>query len=165
MWLLMEFPEITPTYILNAVQTGRVCQATKMSRYYNKLVGGVSCSNVEQIKISLLVYILEQVYKLDMTCFNDLPADSTHSYIRLFINHLTVECADCGINFSGFNSSASEAAVIAGGNAGTDPGEEQEIINEVEGDGINDQLNYILLEDGTYILLENDNGAHLMENN
>lgn len=162
----MEFPEITSDYIYSAVQTGRVCQASKVQRYYNKLVGGVSCSNIEQLKVTLLVYILEQVYKLDMTCFNDLPADSKYSYIRLFINYLSVECADCGITFSGFNSSASESTVIGGGGVtGTDPGEEEEIINEVEGDGVNDELNYILLEDGTYILLENDNGAHLMENN
>ena len=165
--LMLEYPEITSSTILAAVQSGRSCQATKMRKYYSKLVGGLSCSNMEQLKLSMLVYVLEQVYKLDMTCFNNTPADSDYSYLRHFINYLTVECADCITVFSGFNSSASTADIIAGGGGitGTDPGEEQEVINETEGDGINEQLNYILLEDGTYITLENETGYHLMENN
>lgn len=152
---MLEYPEITPEYILDAVETGRSCQATKMFKYYNKLVGGLFCSNAEQIKVSLLVYILEQIYKLDMTCFDVVPTDSKYSYVRNFINYLNVECADCGYRFTGLNSSASATDI---GLAITDTAAD---VPEV----VVDELNYILLEDATYITLEDESGSHLMENN
>lgn len=148
---MLEYPEITSNYILGAVQTARSCQATKVRKYYNKLVGGVVCSNAEQIKMSLLVYILEQVYKLDMTCFDTIPADSDISYIRSFINYMNVECADCGFTFSGQNSSASAADIGLP-------------INDVEEETPTAAgVNYILLEDSTQITLEDNSGSLLME--
>jgi len=147
MWLLMlEFPEITDDVLLGYVQSGRACHATKMNRYYKKLVGGLSCSNIDQIKLTLLMHILQETYKLDLTCFNSKPSDSDRSYLEIFINFLRVECADCGNAFT---------AVVA----------EETTENETEGDGVNDELNYILLENGTYITLEDESGSHLMENN
>lgn len=152
MWLLMlEYPEITPSYILGAVQTARSCQTAKMLKYYNKLVGGVTCSNAEQLKMALLVYILEQVYKLDMTCFDTIPTDSDISYLRSFINYMNVECADCGFTFTGQNSSASAADIGLP-------------INDIEPEvPVDDGLNYILLEDATEITIEDASGSLLME--
>jgi hypothetical protein len=152
MWLLMlEYPEITSDYILSAVQTARSCQTVKMTKYYNKLVGGVTCSNAEQLKMALLTYILEQVYKLDMTCFDTIPTDSTLSYIRSFINYMSVECADCGFSFSGQNSSASADDIGLP-------------INDIEPEvPADDGLNYILLEDSTEITIEDASGSLLME--
>lgn len=91
------------------------------------------------------MHVLESTYKLDMTCFSSIPNDSDRTYLELFVNFLTVECADCNNAYS--------APVV------------EAPVNETEGDGVNDELNYILLEDTTYINLENGNGAHLMENN
>lgn len=159
---MLEYPEITPNYLLNVVETGRSCQATKMGKYYSKVVGGVISSNIEQLKIALLVYILEQTHKLDLTCFDYIPEGSDISYLRNFINYLNVECADCGFTFTGYNSSASSTTI---GLPLTDTAEEATPVNDVEGDGINDALNYILLEDATYITLEDSSGSHLMENN
>lgn len=100
MWLLMLiYPEITEEYIFDAIYRGRGCYATKMLRYYRKLVGGLSCSNKEQIKLRLLMYLLEETYNTGITCFNNVPMDTDRKYIELFINHLNVECADCGNAF------------------------------------------------------------------
>jgi hypothetical protein len=152
---MLEYPEITSAYLFDAVETGRACQALKMRKYYAKLVGGVTCSNNEQLKVALLVFVVEQAYKLDLTCFDSIPVDSELSYLRNFINYLEVECADCGFRFSGFNSSASTETI---GLPIIDTAED--VIEEAA-----DELNYILLEDATYITLEDESGSHLMENN
>lgn len=143
---MLEFPEITDSVLLGYIQSGRACHATKMNRYYKKLVGGLTCSNIDQIKLTLLMYVLQETYKLDMTCFNTKPNGSDRTYLELFINFLRMECADCSNAF---------AAAVA----------EDTTVNETEGDGVNDELNYILLEDTTYITLEDETGSHLMENN
>lgn len=138
MWLLMlTYPEITEEYIFDAIYRGRTCYTTKMLKYYRKLVGGLTCSNNEQIKLRLLMYVLTETYETGITCFNSVPMDTERMYIELFINYLNVECADCGNAF--FPEATDEAAT---------------------------ELNYILLEaDGEELLLENGRGSHLMENN
>jgi len=166
MWLLMlEYPKIDSEYILEVVGRARLCQAAKMYKYYRKLVGGLTCSNIEQIKVTLLTYVLEQTYKLDLTCLNSIPSDQERTYAELFTNYLIVECSDCSGIFSGPLSSISETELINTGTPGGDENEGETTETNVEGDGVNDLLNYILLEDGTYITLENESGSHLMENN
>lgn len=152
---MLEYPEITSAYLFDVIETGRSCQSEKMVKYYKKLVGGVTCSNNEQLKVALLVFVLEQTYNLDLTCFNRIPTDSKLSYLQSFINYLYVECADCGFVFSGYNSSASTETI------GLPIIDTPEDVTEEA----SDELNYILLEDATYITLEDESGSHLMENN
>jgi hypothetical protein len=144
---MLEYPIIDSEYILEVVGRARLCQAAKMSKYYKKLVGGLTCSNIEQLKVTLLTYVLEKVYALDMTCLNEIPLDQERTYAELFTNYLLVECSDCTGLFAGPLDSTIETE------------------GDIEGDGVNDLLNYILLEDGTYITLEDESGSHLMENN
>lgn len=132
---MLEYPTITSQYLLAVVNQGRVCQATKVKKYYHKMVGGVDCSDLEQLKLTLLVYVLEQIYKLDMTCFEESPADTTLSYTQIFVNHILVECRDCGYAFI------------------------PEGVTEEE----EETLSYILLENSTNITLEDNSGSLLME--
>lgn len=163
---MLEYPTIDSEYILEVIGRARLCQAAKTYKYYRKLIGGLSCSNLEQIKVTLLTYVLEETYNLDLTCVNSIPIDQERTYVELFTNYLIVECSDCSGTFSGPLSSISETTLINSGVNGGDEGEGTEQPDtDVEGDGVNDLLNYILLEDGTYIKLENGSGSHLMENN
>lgn len=82
-----------------------------------------------------MVYVLEQIYKLDMTCFEESPADTTLSYTQIFVNHILVECRDCGYAFI------------------------PEGVTEEE----EETLSYILLENSTNITLEDNSGSLLME--
>lgn len=154
---MLEYPTITSASLLAAINKGRECQASKAKSYYHKMVGGSSCSNFEQRKITLLVYVLEQIYKLDMTCFDESPADEeTLSYTQIFINHINVECKDCGFAFTPtYLSSVSTQALIDSGISGNDV----DLPTPDEGDGVNN----ILLENGTYIDLEDESGNLLME--
>ena len=134
---MLTYPEITEEYIFEAIYKGRTCYTTKMLKYYRKLVGGLTCSNNEQIKLRLLMYVLTETYETGITCFNNVPMDTQRMYIELFINYLNVECADCGNAF--LPVTATETTV---------------------------ELNYVLLEaDEEELLLENGRGSHLLENN
>lgn len=153
---MLEYPTITSQYLLAVVNQGRVCQATKVKKYYHKMVGGVDCSDLEQLKLTLLVYVLEQIYKLDMTCFDESPADTTLSYAQIFINHILVECKDCGYAFiPEYLSSTPGEVMIAAGVPWND-------VPPAEGAGTD--LTNLLLENGTTITLENNSGSLLLEN-
>jgi len=151
--MALDYPTIDSAYILTKIKDGRACVASGMLSYYNKLVGGLTCSNVEQSKMSLLLFVLEDVYRTDSTCVSD--AD-----LRIFINYIDTNCIECG--FVGPTTTSAPSIDFSSG--GKTSASTDYTGNEIEGDGINDALSYILLEaDGTYILLEDGTGSHLTE--
>jgi hypothetical protein len=145
--MALDYPTIDSAYILAAIQQGRACMASNMLSYYNKLVGGVACSSNEQLKLSILLYVLEDIYKTDSTCV--VEAD-----LRIFINYIHTNCVDCGFALP-TTTSAPSSNFSSGGST---------TLDAAEGDGTDDVLNYILLEDGTYITFEDGTGSHLLEN-
>ena len=145
--MALNYPTIDSAYILAAIQQGRACMASNMLSYYNKLVGGTECSSNEQLKLSILLYVLEDIYKTDSTCVVD--AD-----LRIFINYIHANCADCGFVLP--TTTSAPSSDFSAGSPTT--------LSATEGDGSSDVLSYILLEaDGTYILLDDGTGSHLTE--
>lgn len=152
---MLEYPTITPSYLLAAITQGKICLATKTRPYYQKLIGGLACSNAEQLKLTLLIHVLDSVYKLDMTCFDESPVDNTLTYNQIFINHLAIECKDCGFAFnSEFLSTVSEQTLSDSGITGTD---------YIPPDAPEGSLNYILLESGDPIQEEDSSDYFLVE--
>jgi len=88
--------------------TTKTCLATKGTTYYNKIVGAVKCSNIELIKLELIMYLLAQKDETDaLDCvYNGLhfpgavfpsnadPANS-NTYLKTFYDYVSRFCATC----------------------------------------------------------------------
>lgn len=122
----------------------KACLATKGTLYYNKIVGGVKCSNMELVKLELVIYLLERrdnASSLDCIfsgaampgiSYSETPVPTgTQTYIQTFVNHFSKFCKDC---------------ITSNPTATPIPGE--------SGD-------FLLLEDLTPILLENSQKINL----
>ena len=102
-----------PSHINNAtfdsvVDDLKLCLATKGTLYYNKIVGGVKCSNLELAKLELVIYLLERrdaTSSLDCIFSGaDMPGVSysetvepvnLNKYIQTFVNYFTKFCKEC----------------------------------------------------------------------
>jgi len=69
------------------------CLDVKGTDYLNKLKGGISCSNLELIKLSLILELL-----LKRNCTDVLPCiyePTSETYLNTFINYISKECSSC----------------------------------------------------------------------
>jgi hypothetical protein len=84
---------IDNTTINLKIDTLYKCLDVKGTEYLNKLKGGIDCSNLELIKLSL---ILELLLKRD--CTDVIPCiyePTTETYLSTFVNYITKECYSC----------------------------------------------------------------------
>lgn len=90
-----------------------LCYATKGTSYYNKISGGVRCSNLELLKLDLIVYLLNRYEKAggSLDCIYSgqtmtgiiysnpitTPADTT-THLQVYVDHVSRFCKDCIIS-------------------------------------------------------------------
>jgi hypothetical protein len=103
----------TPTTIYGQsfedfVSSIELCYATKGTSYYNKIAGAVKCSNIELLKLDLIVYLLNKydnsssldcifsgqtmagiIYSGSVT-----PTDTT-THLEVYADFVTRLCKDC----------------------------------------------------------------------
>ena len=90
------------------VNSIELCYATKGTSYYNKISGGVQCSNLELLKLDLIVYLLNRYDKdssLDCIYSGQTmagivyprvvdPTDTT-THLQVYTNFVNRLCRDC----------------------------------------------------------------------
>jgi len=86
----------------------QACMASKGTSYYNKISGGVKCSNLELSKLDLIIYLLNKYdNRASLDCIfsgqpmpgviygtTTTPTDTT-TYLNVFVDHALRFCKDC----------------------------------------------------------------------
>lgn len=101
--------------IVDKLQALRSCIAKRHHALRIKIVGGIDCDPIENIKLSLIAYLLTNYQKngeddKDKDCLQaTASAKAGRKIINTFIDYITRECRDCLI----------AGTAITAGNGGT----------------------------------------------
>lgn len=78
--------------ILNSLRT---CIDKSHYTLYKKIIGGVKCDTTEQVKLSLIAYLLGQYQKNEEECINQPSDKDGWDIINRFVVYVKSECRDC----------------------------------------------------------------------
>ena len=77
---------------LNALRT---CIDRRHYGLYKKIIGGVKCDTTEQVKLSLIAYLLIEYQRNDETCLEQSSSKKGWQILNRFIAYVKAECRDC----------------------------------------------------------------------
>ena len=77
---------------LNALRT---CIDRRHYGLYKKIIGGVKCDTTEQVKLSLIAYLLIEYQRNDETCLEQSSSKEGWKILNRFIAYVKAECRDC----------------------------------------------------------------------
>lgn len=104
MWLLMSKKATSydnNQVIVDKLEALRSCIAKRHYALRSKIVGGIACDPIENIKLSLIAYLLTDYQKngeddKDKDCLQVTASAKTGwKIINTFIDYITRECRDC----------------------------------------------------------------------
>lgn len=76
-------------------ETAKLCAAQELYKYLYKMRGGVKCSNDEQIKLVLGIYIIDVYLTQGLECLEDTVEDKDQTILHLLKTHITKTCRNC----------------------------------------------------------------------
>lgn len=77
---------------LNALRT---CIDRRHYTLYKKIIGGIGCDTLENVKLSMIAYLLIGYQKDKETCLDNPSARPGWKIVNVFIDYITRECRDC----------------------------------------------------------------------
>lgn len=78
--------------ILNALRT---CIDRRHYTLYKKIIGGIGCDTIENVKLSMIAYLLIKYQKNKETCLDNPSSRTGWKIVNVFVDFVTRECRDC----------------------------------------------------------------------
>ena len=78
--------------VLNALRT---CIDKRHYTLYKKIIGGIGCDTIENVKLSIIAYLLIKYQKDKETCLDNPSSRTGWKIVNVFVDFVTRECRDC----------------------------------------------------------------------
>ena len=108
--------------LANFLTTAQSCTAKELYKYHQKITGGIKCSDTEQIKLNLGVYLLEVYQSQGLTCLEDVVDTEQRTLLHLLKTDITEFCRNCITPVAETTTSDSPKALPTGAAITTDTG-------------------------------------------
>lgn len=137
MWMLMSVRSYTNNQeIVDKIEALRTCIARRHHAFYKKMHGGLECSTVENVKLTLIAHLLIDYQKNgedDNTkdCLQATESDRKGwKILNVFLDFVSRECRDCF---------PTETKYISGNDGTPTPATNINFITTASGDQLTDQ--------------------------